>query len=78
MTKITGTIKNARHEKRPYDGNPCIRGEVFGHDKFEDGTWIYTSELVDAIEVNLFKTSSGSVYRVEFSNDSARLDPGPG
>lgn len=47
------------------EGN-CLRGVIYGHHRFPDGTPdIITSVIVAEIQPDVFLTKSGSVYKVE-------------
>jgi hypothetical protein len=82
MQDITATLGNAQRVTLP-GGGFQLRGVCFGDVKrrFKDGKFIYTTKVVEEIEPNVFKTSSGSLYRIEGwfppSKPTAAYDPLP-
>lgn len=62
---ITGRLRECI--KGPwFPGSPdVLNGQVYGHAKFMDGMPIHTSTVVEDLGDGLFKTKSGSIYKVE-------------
>lgn len=44
-----------------------IHGDTLG--RFKDGEWVYTSEVKDDLGDGLYKTRSGTIYKVEFATE---------
>lgn len=48
--------------KAPELSKPALRGNVFGHPRFEDGKLIHTSSIAGITKENHILTHSGSKY----------------
>jgi hypothetical protein len=66
VIEVTATIGNGQRVTLP-GGGFALRGVVFGDIKgrYRDGWFVYTSQVVEEVEQNVFKTASGNIYRVE-------------
>lgn len=66
MTKITGTLRNAKRVPRGDDPRaPCLRGQIYGdiRGRFRDGEYVTTSTIMSEAD-DVFVTRY-STYKVE-------------
>jgi len=50
-----------------------LTGKCYGHDRFEDGTEITTSVVIEKIDDETYKTASGTIYKVGKKNVNYEL-----
>lgn len=58
-------VHNSNEYQAPELGSPRLQGEVYGHPRFVDGTFVHTSTLISIEDMGTHKeakTMGGSTY----------------
>lgn len=63
---VRGRLKKAQRVSMP-SGGFSLRGTIYDDAKgqYKDGWFIYTSQVLEEIEENVFKTSTGLIYQID-------------